>query len=251
MQEPANGQTDVPRWPAMRQHWLHLLFVHWPVAPGQVQRLLPSDLTVELFEGQAWVGLVPFTIRGTRPPGLPPLPIVSSFHEINLRTYVRRDGDESGVWFFSLDAASRLAVVGARVWYRLAYHFSRIRLAVERHAGSAGPSAIAFESERLWPGPRPAGCALLCAVGPEPPKPAEPETLESFLIERYVLYSGSAGRLRKARVAHRPYPIQPAQVERFEQTLSAAAGLPETPWPHLAHYSPGVSVRISRPFEPA
>ncbi len=104
----------------MRQRWLHLLFLHWTAPAAALQRLLPAGLEVDVHEGRAYVSLVPFTIRGVRPP--------LSFHEVNLRTYVRCAGGPPGVWFFSLDAASRLAVLGARAWYRLPYHHARMRM---------------------------------------------------------------------------------------------------------------------------
>src|SRR5262249_29684602 len=99
----------------MRQVWRHLGFLHWKVEAEAVARLLPPGLEVDRFEDEAWVGVVPFTIPSTRPPFAPP------FHEVNVRTYVHRAGRDPGVWFFSLDAASRLAVAGARIAYRLPY----------------------------------------------------------------------------------------------------------------------------------
>src|SRR5688572_26394727 len=88
----------------MYQNWHHLAFLHWEVPRAELQALIPPELTVDLFEGKSYVGLVPFTLTGVRPILLPPLPGVSSFHEINVRTYVHRDGRDPGVWFFSLDA---------------------------------------------------------------------------------------------------------------------------------------------------
>ena len=227
----------------MRQQWLHLLFLHWPRAPEAVQALLPRPLAVDTFQATAYLGLVAFTIRDVRGPGLPSLPPVSNFHEVNLRTYVRREGRDPGVWFFSLDAASRLAVVAARIWYRLAYHFARIRMEIDREAGSAG-CTVDYESERLWPGPRPAACALRYRVTDQVTRIAQPGSLEHFLIERYLLYAGSEGHLRTATVSHDPYPLQEVAVDSVRQTLTAAAGLPSLPGSSHVLYSPGVSVRV-------
>lgn len=228
------------RRPVIHQEWRHLLFVHWVVESDAVQRLLPPGLDVDTFEGKAYVGLVPFTVRGTRPPLLPPLPVVSSFHEVNLRTYVHRGGREPGVWFFSLDATSRPTVVGARAWFRLAYHFARIRM--EQAPGSQ----ISFEAERHWPGPKPAGCSLRYRPA-GPVRLAEPDSLEYFLAERYILYAGDGDGLRQGRVAHQPYPLQPAEVDGMHETLSAAAAVPASRGDRLVHYASGVSVRIYAP----
>ena len=156
------------------------------------------------------------------------------------------EGQEPGVFFFSLDAASRLAVIGARALYGLSYHFARMRMTFEHADGPGLGFAIRYASDRLWPDPTPARCALRY----EPRgnlASAAPGTLAHFLIERYVLYSSSGGRLRQARVSHAPYPLQPALVSGLDETLSAAAGLPGPSKHRLIHYSPGVAVRISAP----
>jgi uncharacterized protein YqjF (DUF2071 family) len=229
-------------WPVIRQDWRHLLFVHWVVDADAVQRLLPSGLDVDTFEGKAYVGLVPFTVRGTRPPLLPPVPFLSSFHEVNLRTYVHRGGREPGVWFFSLDATSRPTVAGGRAWFRLAYHFARIRMEL------APGDQVEFECSRLWPGPRPAGCSLRYRPA-GPVRTAEPGSLEYFLAERYILYASAGEGLRQGRVAHTPYPLQPGEVDGVHETLSAAAGVPGSRGDLLVHYASGVSVRIYAPVD--
>jgi uncharacterized protein YqjF (DUF2071 family) len=228
------------RWPVIRQEWRHLLFVHWVVDAGAVQRLLPPGLDVDTFDGQAYVGLVPFTVRGTRPPLLPPLPVVSRFHEVNLRTYVHRGGREPGVWFFSLDATSRATVIGARAWFRLPYHFARIRMELEPGV------QVGFECSR--PGPKPAGCSLRYRPA-GPVRMAEPGSLEYFLAERYILYASDGDGLRQGRVAHEPYPLQPGEVDGMQETLSAAASVPATRGDRLVHYASGVSVRIYAPVQ--
>ena len=231
----------------MRQEWRHLLFLHWKVDPSAVERQLPPGLEVDTFEGVAWIGLVPFTILPTRPPALP-VPVLPSFHEVNLRTYVRWRGADPGVFFFSLDAASRLAVAGARSWYRLPYHFARMRMTSERTSETGGEFRIRYESNRLWPGPLPARCTLRYGPISGPSAPATPATRDHFLVERYLLYTVSRGRVRRARVAHAPYSLRPAAFDSLDETLSSAAGLPgPSSGDRLAHYSPGVSVAIFAP----
>src|SRR5687767_3978861 len=105
----------------LHQNWHHLLFLHWEVPVADLQALIPSRLTVDTFEGHAYVGLVPFTLTGVRAVGTPPLPWISHFHEVNVRTYVHLKGADPGVWFFSLDASSKIAVAAARAAYKLPY----------------------------------------------------------------------------------------------------------------------------------
>ncbi|HVU52382.1 MAG TPA: DUF2071 domain-containing protein [Polyangia bacterium] len=228
-----------PRGPAlMRQRWERLAFLHWPVEPAAIAPLLPAGLEVDTWDGAAYVGLVPFTITRARPSGLPPLPGLSSFHELNFRTYVHRGGAEPGVWFFSLDAASRAAVALARLAYKLPYHHARMALAED----SAG--VVSFESHRIDPPSTRFACAYAAEARAHP---ARVGTLPFFLIERYLLYSWDGRRLRTARVWHRPYPIQPARVEELEQDLTARANLSLEGRPPLAHYCHELDVRIYRP----
>jgi uncharacterized protein YqjF (DUF2071 family) len=213
----------------MRQRWAELLFLHWEVSPEAIQRLLPPGLTVDTFEGRAYVGLIPFTMTGVRPTPLPPFPPLSNFHETNVRAYVHREGRDPGVWFFSLDAANPVAVRLARAWFKLPYHSARMRL-------ETGDGETVYGSQRLWPGPTPATCSLHCAWG-GPVTPASVGTLEHFLCERYILYAYAKGRLYRGRVHHAPYPLQAATVSAWQENLIAAAGITRPDTPPMAHYA--------------
>src|SRR5437870_2409055 len=137
----------------MFQNWHHLLFLHWEVPAEELQRLIPGELTIDTFEGIAYVGLVPFTMTGVRAVLTPPLPWISSFHEVNVRTYVHRDGRDPGVWFFSLDASSAIAVETARATYHLPYFDARI----EFQQSHASVPELTFTSHRTDSrGPTPA-----------------------------------------------------------------------------------------------
>jgi hypothetical protein len=222
---------------AQRQRWEELLFLHWPVPVSALRPLVPAGLEIDTHEGAAYVGLVPFTMKGVRPVWAPPVPGVSSFHEVNVRTYVHHEGRDPGVVFLSLDASSRVAVVVARLTFHLPYRFARMSL-------EPGPEGeVLYRSERRWPGPKPAGCRLAYAPA-GPVAPARPSSLEHFLAERYVLYVEHRGRLFRGRVHHPPYPLQGARVGDLEETLVAAAGLDRGQGAPHALYAKGVSVEL-------
>jgi uncharacterized protein YqjF (DUF2071 family) len=227
----------------MRQDWHHLTFLHWVVPAERLRPLVPAGLELDLFDGKAYVGLVPFTMTGVRPVGVPPVPLLSSFHETNLRTYVHVGGRDPGVWFFSLDAASRLAVIGARTWFHLPYYFARMSVTVSGRGGAAVPDSVAYASERRWPAPVPATCAVRCAPRGAPGL-ARLGTLEHFLAERYLLYASRRDRLYRGQVHHAPYPLQPAEISALGETTLAAAGLPHPDDPPLAHYARVVRVEV-------
>jgi uncharacterized protein YqjF (DUF2071 family) len=198
--------------------------------------MVPDGLELDRFEGRCYVGLVPFTMTGVRPAWAPPVPGLSSFHETNVRTYVHRDGRDPGVWFFSLDAASAIAVAIARAAFHLPYYHARMRLDVEN-------GAISYASKRLRAGPRPARCDVLCTPTGTA-APALAGTLEHFLAERYLLYAAHRGRLYRGQVHHAPYPLQAAGISRLDETLLAAAGIERPDVAPLAHFARGVRVEV-------
>jgi uncharacterized protein YqjF (DUF2071 family) len=182
----------------MGQTWDDLLFVHYRVPTEQLRALVPDGLEVEQHSGSAWLGVTPFVITGLRARGLLPLPFASSFRELNVRTYVTRDG-KPGIWFFSLDASSQLAVEAARRLYRLPYF--RAEISVRRHG-----------DERVYDCSRGGGKAFSATYRPDGATfTAEPGSLEHFLTERYCLYAEREGELFRADIHHRPWPLQPAQ----------------------------------------
>ncbi len=226
----------------MHQNWHHLLFLHWEVPAMELQALLPPRLRLDTFAGKAYIGLVPFTMTGVRPILTPPLPWISSFHEVNVRTYVHLDGKEPGVWFFSLDASSRLAVEAARVTYHLPYYAADIDFEVTKGA----IPTIAFDTKRTDErGIRPANAHIRYRPVEGPATASSPGTLEHFLLERYVLYAADADRqLYRARVHHQPYPAQKVEVLTLDETLIWAAGIKRAEQPDLRHYAKEVNVRV-------
>lgn len=228
--------------------WSNLLFVHWQVPADLIRPLIPPQLTLDTWNGMAWVGLVPFDMSGIRPWWSPAIPGISHFLETNVRTYVHYRGRDPGVWFFSLDASRSLPVRLARWRWHLPYFRSNMHLVRRKQE-------IEYQSSRLWPPPAEAGCRITAEIGsllgidePERQRPAGqalPGTLEHFLIERYILYAANAeGDLYSGRVYHTPYPVREARITALEQTLLNAAGIaPPAPPCHIA-FSDGVSVEI-------
>ncbi|RYG31648.1 DUF2071 domain-containing protein [bacterium] len=220
----------------MYQRWRSLLFLHFPCAPEEIAELLPPGLDVDTFPDEtgtpkAWVGLVPFRMEGVRYRFLPAAPGLSAFPETNVRTYVHRNGQEPGVWFFSLDAANALACRIARRFFSLPYHEATMAV-VEENAHHR------YESQRWLNG---AGHKIEAVFGERLPD-AEPGTLEFFLAERYLLYSSRGGTLVTGRVFHTPYPLRRATFSGSE-SLVQAANIQARPFVHVLA-SEGVDVMI-------
>lgn len=229
-----------PEGPRAGYHsWQKLSFLHWEVPVSVLQGRVHPSLTIDTFEGRAFIGLVAFTMKDIQLRGLPKVPTMTNFHETNVRTYVHYKGQNPGVWFFSLDAASKLCVLGARATYHLPYHFADMHL---REEGQR----IHYHSDRKWPKPAPASCDLVVERGREAPAPAAPGSLEEFLCERYLLYSEKNGALYRGQVFHEPYPLTSAATTRVEPGLLSALSLHDEPWgaPMSTLYSAGVSVDV-------
>jgi len=194
-----------PGKPVMRQRWSDLLFLHWPIDPEFIQSRLPSGLHVDLFEGKAWIGIVPFAMERVHPVGLPPVPWVSWFLELNVRTYVHDDSGRPGVWFFSLDCNQPLAVEVARRFFHLPYNHARMSKNYET-------GEIIYTSRRK-------DSSIVSRFRYRRPMHAEPardRTLEWFLVERYLLFTTDrAGRIRCGRVHHKPYRIDRADCSEW------------------------------------
>jgi uncharacterized protein YqjF (DUF2071 family) len=222
----------------MRQQWQQLTFLHWEFDPAAVKRLLPHWLQPDLFDGAAWVGLVPFFMRVATRKGRE-LRWASRFCETNVRTYVRDQTGRTGIWFFSLDAARLGAVAVARATYKLPYFWSQMRL-------TAADDQISYYSQRRLPGPRWATSGASIEIG-DRYQPHELQARDHFLTARWILFAIFDGRPTMARAWHQPWPLHRAKVRELDDRLVAAAGLPTPQDEPLVHYSPGVDVAIGRP----
>lgn len=213
----------------MTQSWHDLLFAHWPVAVDHLRELVPPGLELDLFDGKAWLGVIPFHMTNVAPRGAPALPWVSAFPELNVRTYVR-GGAKPGIYFFSLDAASPVAVAIARALFRLPYYTA----AMEVETDGASVRYLSRRTARGAP-----AAALSARYGPAGDAfVARPGSLEHFLTERYCLYTVD-GRVtvRRLEIHHPPWLLQRAEAEIEVNTMASAAGvhLPSTaPLLHFA-----------------
>ncbi len=218
----------------MLQRWRFLTFLHWRYDAEVIRGLIPSGLTLDTFDGAAWVGLTPFLLTGLRLPFLPALPYISRFPETNVRTYVRGPGGERGVWFFTLEAQRLAAVVGARSLYRLPYRWAKMRV-------TRTGEQVAYQSARRWP----FGQARTdIAVRPGEPMPAA--SFDNFLTARFRLYTKAGKRLAFAQIEHEPWPLHSARLIRLDQNLIEGSGVQPPVGDPVIHYSPDLLVRIGR-----
>jgi uncharacterized protein YqjF (DUF2071 family) len=231
---PAGVTTHVAHrpWPLpsapwiLRQSWHDLLFAHWPVSVNDLRTHVPAALEIDRFDGRAWLGIVPFVMTNVALRGVPAMPGLSRFPELNVRTYVSAGG-KPGVFFFSLDAGNAVAVAAAREVLNLPYHHASMTAAREgevvRYASRRYRSSAAFEATY-----RPTA----------PPSAALPGTLEHFLVERYCLYSlDQRNRPYRLEIHHAPWSLQPADADVTINTMADAAGLSLPAIAPLLHFS--------------
>lgn len=215
---------------ALSMHWYDLLFMHWPVPPDVLHDFIPDALSVDTFDGSAWLGVVPFEMSQVRPRGLPSVPWLSRFPELNLRTYVTDASGKAGVWFFSLDAHNPVAVRLARWSFSLPYFDADMTC-------EADGDAVRYRSRRTHrgvPGARfegtyqPTGEVMVGERG----------GLEPFLTERYCLYSANhRGDVFRGDIHHRPWPLQPAEIDLAAHEMTEQIGLTLPDTKPLLHFS--------------
>ncbi|WP_407699103.1 YqjF family protein [Streptomyces alkaliterrae] len=223
------------RFPVLRATWTTQTFLHWPYPPGRVQELLPRGLTVQRYEGAAWVSLTPFVMAGARGPGARArLPGLATFPETNLRTYVRGPDGRDGLWFFSLEVTWRpmLAARALGVPYRLG------RLQVTR-----GGDRVRYTGAR-------SGGFPWYRLTVRPGAPITPSARDVWLTGRWRAYSRRLGVCWRVPVHHEPWTLRRATVETLEETLTVAAGLPPPSDEPVVHFSSGVGCARLGVFRP-
>ncbi|MBM4258202.1 MAG: DUF2071 domain-containing protein [Deltaproteobacteria bacterium] len=213
----------------MRQVWHDLVFAHWPVAVEQLRPLIPGGLQIDTYDGQAWIAIVPFRMSGIRPRLLPPVPWLSAFPELNVRTYVSTE-DKPGVWFFSLEAANPIAVAIARRWYLLPYFYARMSC-------QTNSEGVVYSSHRIH---RRAPAATF--RGHYRPTSgvfqAHKGSLEYWLTERYCLYTVDAQQhIYRGEIDHPPWPLQLAEATIEENTMTTPLDIRLPEGMPLLHFS--------------
>jgi len=234
MNHPAFRQIDHRPWPlpnkkwTVKQVWKHLLFIHWEVDPDWMRRQLPKELELDLFDGKAWIGIVPFDMSGVTRRGFPAPRWICDFPEINVRTYVRYR-DKPGVWFFSLDVPSSITAWMARTFYYLTYFKAEMSISpqgkgfVYRHQRNPYRFVASYEGHEK----------VSCS----------PDSFEIWATERYCLYSQApSGSLYRAEVHHPKWPLQRATVTVHENTL--LQGVPCGPSSDAVLFSKSIDVVV-------
>ena len=234
----------------MLQGWYDLTAIHWRYPPAHVQALPPTGFVVDTFDGDAYVGLIPFHMRRIRVPGLPAFGSLSTFPETNVRTYVVDRSGRRGVWFFSLDITRLIPALVARITYRLPYCWATMTMDAN---GTDVGGTRRYTSRRRWPVGRSerathqrARSTVSVRIG-HPILGADISGLDHFLTARWALGSTFGRRLMWARVDHPPWPLHQAELLECDETMLTAAGLPAPTGEPIVRWSPGVEVRIERP----
>jgi uncharacterized protein YqjF (DUF2071 family) len=243
LDEAGHRPWPMPNAPwIMTQTWHDLLFAHWPVDKDRLATLVPSPLELDLYDGEAWLGIVPFRMTNVAPRGVPSLPWVSAFPELNVRTYVRV-GDKPGVYFLSLDAGNPIAVATARALFGLPYYNAEME--VERD-----DETIRYRSRRTTMHAPPA--ELVMSYQPAGGVfQAERGSRDYFFTERYCLYTvEDNGHAKRLQIHHRPWPLQPASGVVKSNTMADAAGLQLPSRAPLLHFVKRQDI-VAWPLEPA
>ncbi len=224
---------------SMTQTWNELLFAHWPVPPELLKPFLPDKLELDTYNNQAWIGVVPFTMDNIRLRGLPRIPYTSAFHELNVRTYVKV-GNKAGVYFFSLDAAHRLAVEVARLIFHLPYQYAHIELIESKDQN------IHYYNSRQDRRANPA--KFLADYHPiSTPYYAEKGSLVHWLTERYCLYTmNRSGIVKRGDIHHEQWLLQDAAAQISTNTMITATGIHQHMGEPLLHYAKRIEVLIWR-----
>ena len=234
---PTEGAVPLPEpvgVPMLHQRWNHTSFVHWPCPVEALRAQLPRPLEIDRFEDRAWLSLVLFRAERTRLPGLPPLPLLSTFTEVNLRTYVTAPGDRPALWFLSLEASNLPTVAGGRVISGVPYQPARTSTAVEDGTFRYRSRRISFDQVSLDASVR----------RQQPYQPEELTALDHFLTARWGAYGLVVGRLRYTPVEHPLWPLHRAELVALEENVTEACGVPAPGDDVIVQYAPAIDATL-------
>jgi len=225
--------------PLLSMRWRDLLFAHWRVDPETVAPKLPEGVSVDTYDGDAYLGVVPFVMADIRPRGSP---IGLEFGELNLRTYVTVDG-APGVYFFNLDANDRIGVRIARSLFRLPYYRATVRIETR---GDGTTRSVSFSSRRRTKRAPPA--RFQSRYGPDGDfSESDPGSLEAFLTERYRFYTADdRGRIYYGDIEHQPWLLAPAWAEIEDESLFQANGFDRPTTEPTFHFAAPIDVTADR-----
>ncbi len=227
----AHAPVNIAR-PVMRQIWRNLTFLHWRYDAETIRGTLPPQLTLDTFDGSAWIGLAPFVLAGVRPFGLPSTPWISEFPETNVRTYVLGPDGQPGVWFYTLEADRLIGVLAARAWYKLPYRWASMRV-------NASDRVVEYRSQRNALFGKGAS-EVAIQVGDI----LQPNDFDNFLTARFRLYTLHKGRVGFAEIDHNPWPLQSGTVLGLKEDLIANSGVPAPSGEPVVHFSRQLDVRV-------
>jgi uncharacterized protein YqjF (DUF2071 family) len=219
--------------PIMRQTWCDLTFLHWPYSAEVIRKLIPRELSLDTFDGVAWVALAPFVLAGVRPFGLPATPWISEFPETNVRTYVLGPDGEPGVWFFTLEADRLLGVMAARAWYKLPYRWAAMSV-------RSSENTVEYRSERHRLFGKGASHVVI-EVGSK----VDTGDFDYFLTARFRLYTVHRSRVGYAEIDHPPWPLQHGRVTTLEEDLVMNSGVPKPEGEPVVHFSRRLDVKVA------
>jgi len=219
----------------MTQTWEHLLFANWPVPADAIRRLIPEELEVDTYDGQAWISVIPFLMSGIRLRVCPVIPYTSTFTEINVRTYVKSK-TQAGVFFLTLDASNPLVTRIAKAWYRLPYYHAKMSFQQQREQIEFRSSRMGFVPADFYGRYRPVDKCFHPREG----------TIEHWLTERYIHYCKCAAtsQVFHGEVFHQPWKLQEAKAEIDINTMTQNLNITLSNQPTLVYYSRGVEALI-------
>jgi len=219
----------------LHQQWRHVSFIHWPVAASAVAAKLPDGLTPDLFDGEAWISITPFAVCGERALGLPAMPRLSNYGELNLRTYVVGPDGRDGLWFLSLDVSNPVTAAAARAALGVPYRLSHVDVAAENGTLRYRGRRVRHSQTQF---------AIDVVVGDAIERQS---SLDTWLTGRWRAWTSIAGRLAYVPVRHQPWPLRRATLRRCEQTVTTAHHVPDPPSHPLVQYASSVEADLSAP----